>query len=69
MNVYADNAATTKLNDGVLKVYTDTLKNNFANAQGAYKAGVESKCIINNARHIIAQTLGSYDKEIIFRFK
>ncbi|MBP5599458.1 MAG: aminotransferase class V-fold PLP-dependent enzyme [Lachnospiraceae bacterium] len=66
LNVYADNAATTKINDDVLKVYIDTLKNNYANAQGAYKAGVESKCIINNARHKIAETLGSYDKEIIF---
>ena len=66
LNVYTDNAATTKINDDVLKVYIDTLKNNYANAQGAYKAGVESKCIINNARHKIAETLGSYDKEIIF---
>ena len=65
LNVYADNAATTKLNEEVLNIYVDTLKKNFANAQGAYKAGVESKCIINNARHKIAETLGSYDKEII----
>lgn len=66
MNVYADNAATTRLCDEAFSAMVPYLKENYYNPSGAYTGGVLARGAINDARHIIAGTLGAYDKEIIF---
>jgi len=66
MNVYADNAATTRLCDEAFSAMVPYLKENFYNPSGAYTGGVLVRGAINDARHAIAGTLGAYDKEIIF---
>lgn len=66
MKVYADNAATTKLNKEVLDAMMPYLTDNYANPSGTYSEGVKSRRAINDARHAIASTLNAFDREIIF---
>ncbi len=66
MKVYADNAATTKLNKEVLDAMMPYLTDNYANPSGTYSEGVNARRAINDARHAIASTLNAFDREIIF---
>ena len=66
MNVYVDNAATTKLSEKAFEAMVPYLKDHFANPSGTYSEGVFCRRGVNNARHIIAESLRAFDKEIIF---
>ncbi len=66
MNIYLDNAATTKIDDEVLDVMVDVLKNHYGNPSSIYKKGRESKALIENAREISAKALNADIQEIFF---
>jgi len=66
MKVYADNAATTKLCDEAYEAMIPLLKDHYANPSGVYSEGVFARGAINEARHTIAESLGAYEKEILF---
>lgn len=66
MKVYADNAATTKLCDVAYEAMLPYLKDSFANPSGVYSEGVRARAAVNEARHFIAESLGGFDREIIF---
>lgn len=66
MKVYADNAATTKLCDEAYEAMLPYLRDNFCNPSGVYTEGVRARSAVNEARHVIAESLGAYDREIIF---
>ena len=66
MQVYADNAATTKLSKHALEAmlpYFDTV---YGNPSSLHSAGQEAKEALESAREVVAQCLGCEPREIIF---
>ena len=64
--IYADNAATTKLDDDALTLMIDLQKNFFANPSSAYKLSRPLKKILRESREKIAACIGAEPQEIIF---
>ncbi|GAA3616099.1 cysteine desulfurase family protein [Secundilactobacillus similis] len=64
--IYLDNAATTPISSEVLAEMTDKLQNVYGNASTLYGLGREAHTILENSRHVIAQSLNADDDEIIF---
>lgn len=64
--VYVDNAATTKINDEVLKEMMPYLTEHYGNASSIYSVGRESKKAIEFAREKVAKALGAKPTEIYF---
>ena len=65
-NVYFDNAATTKLDENVLKTMLPYLKENYGNASSIYKLGRESRKAVEDAREKISKILNCQPSEIYF---
>lgn len=64
--VYADNAATTRVSDEVLKEMLPYFQNNFANASTVYLIGQQAKKAIEKAREQVAIAIGAEPSEIFF---
>jgi len=64
--LYFDNNATTQIDDDVLAVFLDVLKNNYGNAGSIYPYGVKSKQLILTARKQIASLLNTTVEKIFF---
>lgn len=64
--IYLDNAATTRLDEDVINIMTNLIKNNYGNASSTYKYGREAKKIIEDARKTIALCINAKPEEIIF---
>ena len=64
--IYADNAATTKLDDDALNLMFDLQKNFFANPSAAYKISRAVKKILCESREKIASCINAEPHEIIF---
>lgn len=56
-NIYFDNAATTKLDEEVLKEMMPYLKENYGNASSVYSLGRESRKAVEEAREKIAKLI------------
>ena len=65
-NIYFDNAATTKLDEEVLKEMMPYLKENYGNASSVYSLGRESRKAVEEAREKIAKLLNCKQTEIYF---
>ena len=66
MEIYLDNAATTKMNDKVFEEMIPYLKDNYGNPSSAYKIVRDNKEIIENARKEVAEILNASPSEIYF---
>ena len=64
--VYADNAATTRIADEVLKEMMPFLTENYGNASSLYSLGVVSSKAIIKARQQVADAIHAEPGEIIF---
>ena len=64
--IYADNAATTKIDDDALALMFDLQKNFFANPSSAYKLSRPLKKILKESREKIAACINAEPQEIIF---
>ena len=64
--IYADNAATTKLDEDALNLMIDLQKNFFANPSSAYKLSRPLKKILNESREKIAACINAAPHEIYF---
>lgn len=64
--LYLDYAATTPTHDEVLKSYYEILSKYFYNADSVYDKGIEVNRLMEKSRSLVAQMLGTLDKEIIF---
>jgi len=64
--IYLDNNATTPLDPAVSEKMSLFLKEHFGNPSSLYPIGRDAKEIINQAREVIAKTLGATRTEIIF---
>lgn len=66
MNSYLDNAATTKVSEGVREIMVDALEVNFGNPSSMHRKGMEAEKYIKDAKEIIAKLLKVEQKEIVF---
>ena len=65
-NVYFDNAATTRLDEDVLKEMMPYLTNKYGNASSIYILGRESRKAVEDAREKIAEEINAEPEEIYF---
>lgn len=66
MKVYLDNAATTKLDEAVLKTMMPLMLEDFGNPSSIHAFGRKSKAAIETARKTVAKLLNVAPAEIIF---
>ena len=64
--IYFDNAATTKLDDEVLKEMMPYLTNMYGNASAIYELGRESRKAVEDAREKVAKVLNCEVGEVYF---
>lgn len=64
--IYADNAATTKLDIDAFEAMKPFLLENYGNASQPYSFGVKARRAINEARKTIAECIGAEPEEIFF---
>jgi cysteine desulfurase len=64
--VYFDNAATTKIDPKVLKEMLPFFDQKYGNASSTHTKGREAKNAMEDARKIIAKSIGASPEEIIF---
>jgi cysteine desulfurase len=64
--IYLDNAATTKVDEKVVKEMLPYFTEKYANASSTHFMGQEAKAALEKSRKIIAKTIGAKSHEIIF---
>ncbi len=64
--IYLDNAATTKTAPEVVQAMLPYFTGHYGNASSVYSLGAASKKAINEARRIIAESIGAGPEEIYF---
>lgn len=63
--VYLDNAATTPMTPAVIAEMTARMKDTWGNASTGYSYGRQAKLLLENSRHILAQSINADDDEIV----
>lgn len=66
MEAYLDNAATTRISEGVKQIMLDVLLDDYGNPSSMHNKGFEAEKYIKNAKQVIAKSLKADVKEIIF---
>ncbi len=64
--IYLDNSATTKLDERVLEAMLPFLKNNYGNASSVHSIGRQAKVALEEARAMVAMSIGADPAEIVF---
>lgn len=60
-----DNAATTPMTPAVIDEMTTQMKKSWGNASTGYSYGREAKLVLENSRHVLAQSINADDNEIV----
>lgn len=63
--IYLDHAASTPTTNEVIDIMTQALKNNYGNASSLHQLGKKNRAIIEQAREIMANSIGASSQEII----
>ncbi len=66
MNIYADNAATTKMSETAIKIMTECMNEYYGNPSSLYRIGQRAKEKLEDARFEIAKIINAEPREIIF---
>ena len=66
MQVYADNAATTKISNAALQAMMPAFETYYGNPSSLHSVGQEAKELLENARERIARCIGAEPREIYF---
>ena len=66
MQIYADNAATTKMSDAAIEATTDCMRNWYGNPSSLYTIGQKAKEKLEEAREEISKVINAEPREIIF---
>ena len=66
MQVYADNAATTRMHQTAIDTMTCHLNNTFGNPSSLYTIGQQAKEVLETARADMAACFGAQPREIYF---
>lgn len=64
--LYFDHAATTPLHPDVALTMSNVLTETFGNPSSIHQSGRQSRKVVDEARAVIAKSLGANDKDIIF---
>jgi cysteine desulfurase len=64
--VYMDNAATTKVDEKVVKTMQEILEKEYGNPSSVHTKGLSAKRELELAREVIAKKIGAKDSEIVF---
>lgn len=64
--IYLDNGATTKVDPEVVKEMGRYHLEEYGNASSTHHKGQEAKRALEEARHVIAKSIGAKDNEIVF---
>lgn len=64
--IYADNAATTKVSEPVLKAMMPYFTEQYGNASSIYELGRSAKKALETARETVAKSIGAEPSEIFF---
>ncbi|TQR19234.1 cysteine desulfurase family protein [Psychrobacillus vulpis] len=62
--IYLDHAATTPMAEEVIKTFTDEMNNEFGNASSIHHTGRNARKKLDNARTILAASIGAYETEV-----
>ncbi|MDO1605281.1 cysteine desulfurase family protein [Lactobacillus sp. YT155] len=65
-NIYLNYAATTPMDEAVIEVMTDEMKNNFGNASTPDFTGRKAKAALQKSRQLIAKRINANEKDIVF---
>ncbi|MDO4846413.1 MAG: cysteine desulfurase family protein, partial [Oscillospiraceae bacterium] len=66
MNVYADNAATTKMSEAAIRAMLACMEEQYGNPSSLYSLGQQAKETLESARAEIAAVIGADAREITF---
>jgi len=66
MQIYADNAATTKMSEAAIEAMTDCVRNWYGNPSSLYTIGQKAKEKLEKAREEVAAVINASPREIIF---
>ena len=66
MFIYLDNAATTKPCAEAVQAAVSAMTENFGNPSSLHRAGLDAQLAVDNARKIIADSVGAESSNIIF---
>ena len=66
MQIYADNAATTKMAAPVIDVMTECMSKVYGNPSSLHSTGQQAAEVLAQARENVARILGAEPKEITF---
>lgn len=66
MQIYADNAATTKMSEAAIEAMTEGMRNWWGNPSSLYTIGQKAKEKLEEAREEIAAVINANPREIIF---
>lgn len=66
MNIYLDNAATTKIDSEVVEIMTDCLKNRYGNPSSIHSFGRKSRSLIECSRRTISNLINASSQDIFF---
>ena len=66
MQIYADNAATTKMSEAAVKTMTEYMQTWYGNPSSLYRIGQRAKEKLEEARAEIAKVINAEPREIIF---
>lgn len=66
MDVYFDNAASTRVRKEVIELMVKTMEADYANPGARHKKGVEAEEYIRQAASRIGKCIGAQPKEILF---
>lgn len=64
--IYADNAATTRVSESVLRVSLPYFREGYGNPSSIYKLGRDAQKAVEDSRAVIAEALGCLPEEIFF---
>ena len=64
--IYLDNAATTRMSDAAVEAMNECIRQYWGNASSLHMSGQRAASRVEEARDIIAETIGASADEIIF---
>src|SRR5690625_1658728 len=64
--IYMDHAATTPIHKDVLDIMYVVMRDVFGNPSSVHSFGRKSRSYLDEARRVMAKTIGANEKEIIF---
>lgn len=66
MQIYADNAATTRMSEAAIEAMTDCMRHTYGNPSSLYTIGQEAKERLEEMRERVAQVIHAEPREIYF---